>query len=331
MMRDSLSSVLFSQVSLRRNYQDLTFCPQNVEPDLQESRRRTLHRISQLQEEFKTILPEAGQVVHKRYQQRGLLPAQFGNLQHAALAINEAEDLFFRINLEEHLVISHRGKVGQVKDQLRSILKMEKAISSDDHPFASHPQFGFLSFRPELAGSGLYVSLVMHLPMMSYLKQVHKAMAGEDADLVSCRLTPYMERGNRNPAKLYVLSNAKSHGLSEEDTINEVFQAASLLDQRESQLRERAVEANGDSTFSDQIWRAYGVLKHARRLGEVDYLQLWSSLRLGETAGILPIQPGLSDRMLELAFDGNRETEEIKTNNTAVRRATLVRQALHGG
>lgn len=329
-MHNALQSMLFTQVSLRRNYQDLKFCPQDDEGDLQESRRRTLHRLSHLENSFDTILPQADQKVYAHFQKSGDLPAHFGKMKNAALAVNLENSLMISINLEEHLVVSSKGRNGHVEEQVQAASAVLQALTNQEHPFAIHERFGFLSYRPELSGSGLYVSYILHLPMMSFLKQVQRAM-GDNHLLKDCQLKPYLTRENRNPAKLFVLTNARSHGLSEEELLAQVTQAARFLDDQESLLRQKAFHGNGDSILSDQIWRAYGVLKYARRLDEVDFLQLWSSLRLGEVAGVLPLEKGSSDRMLDLAFEVSLGLDPAEKKNTAIMRAERVRQELHGG
>lgn len=316
---------------LRRNYQDLTFCPQDKADDLRESRLRTARALRSNKPAFTVIDPaELSPEDQLRFIENRLLPASFVKLTEAALALDEKNKLSVAINTGEHLLLQARDKAGQLEALVDAVRELEQSLHQPEHPFAHDERFGFLSFSPVLAGSGLYLSLVMHLPMLGFLKQI-RALGEPLRQRYNCQLKPLFQEGNRNPGNLFLLSNVSSFGLSDEDIMAQLREAASLVAGKENVLRDKAFHTTRVTPLVDQAWRAYGTLRYARRLTSHDFLSLWSKMRLGARAGILPVPVDVTDQMLEMGGDSRYMNKGADQKACPFRRADEVRQALSGG
>lgn len=325
-------AVLAGQALLRRNYEDLTFCPQDNEADLRESKRRTL---SAVREKLPGMLvyddPLSLSPAEKaRLLEKGLLPPSFESLTQAALAAEEDETLSVAVNTGEHVLIQAQDQEGELSALTARLRQMEAELSLPEYPYAHDARFGYLSFNPVLAGSGLYAALVMHLPMLNFLKQI-RALEGLVKQRFHCRLSPLSVFEGGNPGNLFVLGNAGSFQKEDEEIISLVEQAAGTLAEKEAALREKAFLQTRVTPLADQAWRAYGTLRYARRLTTRDYLSLWSKMRLGALAGILPVPHDTADRMLIFGGDSRYLTQGAEQKLCPFRRADEVRQALSGG
>ncbi len=234
------------------------------------------------------------------------------------------------INTGEHLLIQARDRAGELQRLTDQVRQMEAALALPEHPYAYDSRFGFLSFNPVLAGSGLYVSFVMHLPMLSFLKQI-KPLAEQLKQQFGCQIKPLSLYDGRNPGNLFRLSNSASFDREDEQTIRGVVAAAELIAGKESILREKAFLKTRVTPLADQAWRAYGTLRYARRLTTSDFLSLWSKTRLGALAGILPVPVSTTDQLLLYGGDSRYLAGGAEPKTCPFHRADEVRQALSGG
>ncbi|NLX82957.1 MAG: hypothetical protein GXZ04_03980 [Clostridiales bacterium] len=325
-MRDS---VLFAEVSLRRNYQDLTFCPQNNREDLAQSYHRSITALGKIYPDYHLFDDKALTDDELPFESTVFLPPAYDQLVQTALFVDKASGFSAAINMDEHLVLKQSGSQRDLAAQVTVLRKTEAALSQEGHPFAFDEQYGFLSYRPVLAGSGLHVRLVLHLPMLHFLKQLRPITEALKAK--GCGITPLTTKGGRNPARLYILSNNSSFKLSDDQIVSQVLACAEMLADKEAAILGKALAQNEQSTIADQVWRAYGLLKYARRLTASDFLIHWNSLRIGAQEGIVPLTTTQADGLMRFANDYAFQTEGADPKTFVFRRADAVRRVLSGG
>ncbi len=323
------ASWLNGTASLRRNYADLAFCPQNNAADLQAGKQRTLARLGPALARFKQFHTGMPDTQSAPYADAGLLIPDFDKLNEAAFLADDESGIYVLINAEEHLIVKARGPADGMGTLVQKVRRMEAALTDPRNPFAFHERFGYLSYRPQLAGSGLYLSVLLHLPMLSFVKQVRKQDAVPDE--FGCVLQPLGGNPAFNPSRLFSLTNAKSQGLDDDQILDSVLASAESLDRKEESLRQKGFSHPRASSALDQAWRSYGILMYARKLIPNDFLTHWSSLRLGAAAGILPITLDLADSLLPLAMNGRFIAQGDDPATFPFRRADEVRRILSGG
>lgn len=325
-MRDS---VLFSEVSLRRNYQDLTFCPQDDAEDLSQSYHRSIAALARIHPDYRVFDGQALGEEGLPFGHTIFLPPKGDQLTKAALFTDNTSSFSAAINMDEHLVLRRTGKPDELPAMILALRETEAALAKAGQPFAHDAQYGYLSYRPALAGSGLHVRLVMHLPMLHFLKQLRPITEALKAK--GCAIMPAAAKGGRNPARLYTLTNISSFNLSDEQIVSQVLSCAELLADKESAILNKALALGEQSTVADQVWRAYGLLKYARRLSAADLLIHWNSLRIGARAGMLPLDITQADSLLQYANDDAFQMEGADPKTYVFLRADAVRSALSGG
>ncbi len=321
-------SILTVQAMLRRNYQDLLFCPQDDAKDLATGKNRILGRLMEKRTGFE-VLETAEERASLPYEDSILLNGGAEMLREATLAHDAGENLLVAVNYGEHLQLMARGAQNEAPLLVSRVRALEGDFVDEAHPFALSERFGFLSYRPALSGSGLHVSYLMHLPMLSFLRQV-RALDQAARNGQGCLLKEVSASG-RNPSRLFVVTNLGSQGAQDLQILEAVGAFARQLDEKEGLLRDKAVNQTRHSTALDQAWRAYGVLRHARRLPAAEFLGLWSSLRLGAAAGALPLSLQEADALLGLAADSAFWGEGVEPKTIPFRRADAVRRSLSGG
>lgn len=322
-------SVLVCEASLRRNYQDLQFCPQNNAEDLAESSRRSLNRLRAVMPDIQVQSAEDLDTQGIPFLQEMLLPNDFKGLSSPSLAMDARQGIVAALNMDEHLVLKAQGGPDNVNDLVKAVRALEGKVGDSRYPYAYDSRYGFLSYRPLLAGSGLHISFVMHLPMLHFLKQTRAlAMSLKER---GCTLKPLGIKDDRNPGRLYLLTNQGSHRMDDGQIEESALGCAATLDEKERLLQEKSLAGNSQSVLNDQVWRSFGVLSNARRLTISDFLNHWSNLRLGITSGVLPVPLDKADNLLAYANDHAFLMEGADNKTMIFRRADQVRRVLSGG
>lgn len=321
--------VLLAEASLRRNYQDLRFCPQDDREDLARSSQRSLTRLQEALPQAQYLDAGGLRAFGLPYLRELLLPRGYRRLEEAGWLLEEHSGLGAAINMDEHIVFKALGDARQADELLKGVRQLEGKALDPQHPYAQDPAYGYLSYKPVLSGSGLHLGLIMHLPMLHFLKQARSMARGFTEEGIQFKGLSLPD--GRNPAKLFLLTNSGSHRLDDQAISQRVINAAQDAARKEQAQQQRALNRNGQTSLTEQVWRSYGILRYARRLTSSDFLTHWSNLRLGVQGGILPLDPQTLDGLLHYANDYAFLREGLDPKTFAFRRADEVRRTLSGG
>ncbi|MCL1919151.1 MAG: protein arginine kinase [Peptococcaceae bacterium] len=254
------------------------------------------------------------------------------------------------VNEEDHIRIQILEGAGDYLDAWRLASDIDDQIE-DKAPLAFHKKFGYLTACPTNVGTGLRLSVMLHLPGLGILGQVREVI-GALAQMGVAVRGLYGEK-SQFYGNLYQISNQITLGKSEEDTMGHLDAMTQKVVEKEIQARSHLAQ-EGRLILEDQVWRARGTLKNARLLSADEAFKTLSLDRLGMDMDILPKSdvsyletlvnclPGtLQDRMakedeigreaeMKIAEEKIGETELEKTA-LEVARAAYLRRTFGGG
>ena len=193
--------------------------------------------------------------------------------------------------------------------------------------FAFHPEFGYLTSCPTNVGTGLRASVLIHLPGLVLTREITKVLQG----LAQVGLTyrGLYGEGSEVLGNLFQLSNQTTLGKSEGELLDHLARLVKQVMEYEERARD-VLRRDAPHVLDDRVWRAYGLLRHARTLSFDETLNLLSGVRLGQGMGILPDVPlALLNRLLVLAQDAHvARTAGTTLDDEAlpVHRAAFVRE-----
>ncbi|OQB42956.1 MAG: putative ATP:guanido phosphotransferase [Candidatus Hydrogenedentes bacterium ADurb.Bin179] len=258
--------------------------------------------------------------------ERRLAPVEF--LQSPGtrgLYISEDQSVTLIVNMVDHLLIRVLSGGGTAKDIWSRTDTLDTALGKV-LDYAFHDRLGYLTSSLRMAGTGLRVSVVVHLPALALLgEEARLAAVMEQKRLAFNGLSLGESRGNvhgqTSPSppgdrlaaeiepvrsqslymdvlgalqiapeytvgNLFVLSNQDTLGLSETETCLQLDQAIALLAREEETARERLLNEQR-GPLMDRIGRALGIAQSARLLGMGETLMLASMIRLAATMGLV--------------------------------------------
>ena len=195
--------------------------------------------------------------------------------------------------------------------------------------FAFHPEFGYLTSCPTNVGTGLRASVMIHLPALVWTKEIGKVLQG----LAQVGLTyrgMYGE-GSEVLGHLFQLSNQTTLGKSEAELLDHLGRLVRQVVEYEMRARD-VLRRDASAALDDRVWRAFGLLRHARSISYDETLTLLSGVRLGVGMGVLPAVPLRTLNQLlvqgQAAHVAAQARLDLDDNALAVERASLIRRLL---
>ncbi len=219
-----------------------------------------------------------------------LVERQLASRQHVkatldlprAVAIGADETFAIMVNEEDHLRVQVLRSGMQVGDAFAQINAIDDTL--EEHlDFAYAKRFGYLTACPTNVGSGIRVSVMLHLPALKLTGEIEKVRrAARDMHLAVRGL---FGEGSEAQGDLYQISNQTTLGRSEQEILT-YFQHSVVPQVIAYETKARmALLQQRQWELDDKIWRAWAVLTHARVMGTEEVLSLLSHLRLGVNLG----------------------------------------------
>ena len=324
--------VVSSRVRLARNYQDLPFRNRMNAQQAEECVERTLAALRDLPEayHFRT-LRGLDDVEKKALVEAHLIsPDLLGHGDKGAALIRQDEKISVMMNEEDHLRIQGFAKGENLPDAMESALSIDDTLQRH-LAFAFDHQLGYLTACPTNIGTGMRASMMLHLPMLTILKQMGKV--NQLAAKLGLTIRGIYGEGSEAQGNLYQLSNQVTLGRTEKEIIEAVSAVAKQMGEMERVFRQKAEEKDL-TILEDQIFRAYGLCRYARRMPPKEFMAHWSHLRLGAALEKLPLSVDDCDTLLISAQPGHLQKaagHPMEEKEMDEQRASLIRNALNGG
>jgi len=194
--------------------------------------------------------------------------------ESVALMINEEDHLRMQVLRSGFRLDEAWAIINRLDDQLEARLE-----------FAFDEKLGYLTACPTNIGTGLRVSVMVHLPALKITGEIERVLrAARDMNLAVRGL--YGE-GTEATGDFYQVSNQTTLGKTEEEIIQD-FRETVVPKIAEYERKARAMLFDQRTALvEDKVWRAVGMLKFARTLSTEEAMFLLSQLRMGVHMGIV--------------------------------------------
>jgi len=194
------------------------------------------------------------------------------------VVIAQREFFTAMINEEDHLRIQVLKAGCQLSNCAEQINRIDDMIEQKlDYAFS--PRYGYLTACPTNLGTGIRVSVMLHLPALKITGQIEKFFNAARAMNLAVR--GLFGEGTEAAGDFYQISNQITLGLSEADIVSQ-FENAIIPEiiEYENAARNQLLLKEID-LLDDKISRAMALLKNAHLISSQEALFLLSHLRLG--------------------------------------------------
>ncbi|RKY18271.1 MAG: ATP--guanido phosphotransferase [Planctomycetota bacterium] len=287
-----------SRVRLARNIEDFHFRSRYVEGEGERLevylRDRLLSLVPELEyHTLNDLTPSEREVFFERHLvSREHVKAE----ERRGVAFSRDGRTSIMVNEEDHLRLAVFAP-GLDVDALaqRADALDERLAASLRYSFS--PKHGFLTSCPTNTGTGLRVSVMLHLPALSFRSSGKQRRRSRSRDIVrvhnAARDLDLTVRGlhgesSRADGDFYQISNQVTLGRPVQEIVDAVNALARKVVIWERSSRE-IHHQESCSAIEDHVWRAWGLLTHVRRLSSGEALGHLSAVRLGVCLGIIDL------------------------------------------
>jgi protein arginine kinase len=279
--------VISSRIRLARNLAEFPFIRRCNESDRQGIEKTFKDAIAQV-EPWKTLLQvELGDLPTLDRQllvERQLISRELSETTGARCVFIDPQETFsLMINEEDHLrmQVMHSGlDMEQAWEQINAM----DDLLSDRVNYAFHQRLGYLTACPTNVGTGMRVSVMLHLPALVITQQIEKVF--RSLQKMGLAVRGLYGEGSQAMGDFYQISNQVTLGRSETDLVKQVGEVIPVIIDYERQARAFLVKESRKD-LHDRVSRAYGILCTAQTISSEETLHLLSSVRMGVYLGLI--------------------------------------------
>jgi protein arginine kinase len=274
--------VISSRIRLARNITGSPFlsrCTRSQRQALEKKLRETILSAQISPEVLYVDLDAAPEIDRQLLVERHLISKPHAAAEGArGVAIADNETVSIMVNEEDHLRIQVLRSGLQLEEAWEQINKIDDKLEST-LDYAFHPRFGYLTACPTNVGTGIRVSVMLHLPALKLTGEIEKVFrAAKDMRLAVRGL--YGE-GTEATGDFYQISNQTTLGKTEEEIISDFKHVVIPKIIEYEQHARRTLRDDRTLQLDDKVGRALGVLRSARLIASEETLLLLSHLRMG--------------------------------------------------
>ncbi len=191
--------------------------------------------------------------------------------------IGQNESVSLMLNEEDHLRMQGLRSGFSLMDCWQEVNHIDDELQSGIS-FAFNDELGYLTSCPTNVGTGIRVSVMLHLPALVITKEMQKVF--QSMNKMSLAVRGLYGEGSQALGDFYQISNQATLGKSEEQIIQLVQNVIPKILVYEREARQSLLKQQRAS-LHDRVSRALGALLSAWQMSSEEAMQHLSYVRLG--------------------------------------------------
>lgn len=282
--------VISSRIRLARNLSEFPFVRKCSDNDKSAIERRVAELINQDSKWSDPIsyhrIDDMNDLDRQFLVERQLISRELAESNGArSVLIDAGEKFSVMINEEDHLRIQAVQSGLDLTETWHRINAIDDFVDSCLH-YAFHPRFGYLTACPTNVGTGMRVSVMLHLPALVMTRELEKVF--RSLQKINLAVRGLYGEGSEAMGDFYQISNQITLGKSEVELVQQVNEVIPVMIEYERKARDFLLRESRDE-LSDRVSRAHGILQNARTISSEETMHLLSSLRLGVNLGLIEV------------------------------------------
>jgi protein arginine kinase len=280
--------VISSRIRLARNLAEFPFIRRCTDGDRQAIQKTFSDAIASI-DDWKGLmfvsLSDLPTLDRQMLVERQLISRELSETNGSRCVFIDPQEMFsLMVNEEDHLrmQVMHSGL--DMDSAWEQINKMDDLLAERVN-YAFHERLGYLTACPTNVGTGMRVSVMLHLPALVITQQIEKVF--RSLQKMGLAVRGLYGEGSQAMGDFYQISNQITLGRSEIDLVKQVGEVIPVIIDYERQARAFLVKESRKD-LHDRVSRAYGILCTAQTISSEETLHLLSSVRMGVYLGLIP-------------------------------------------
>jgi protein arginine kinase len=278
--------VISSRVRLARNIAGVPFlsqCGPDQQHELEQRLRREILAAGIAKEVLYVDIAAASEVDRQLLVERHLISRQHASASHPrGVAISSDETCAIMVNEEDHLRMQVLRSGLDLTDGVDEIMRLDDLLESR-LDYAFHSKYGYLTACPTNVGTGLRVSVMLHLPALKMTGEIEKVFrAAHDMRLA---IRGLFGEGTEASGDFFQVSNQTTLGKTEQQIAREFLdEMVPQFIEYERRARQAMIKRRC-LAVDDKARRSLALLRSARLISTDETMYLLSLVRLGINTG----------------------------------------------
>lgn len=278
--------VLSSRLRLARNMKGICFPGRMINSDaklLRSAVEKFLDEFTPQERPSIIDIDSIGSGEKRLLRERNIITSEMELSDGSYVVVSPDEEYAVLVNEEDHVRIQVIRPGLQLMESYTVADRIDDILNKSV-PYAFSNEFGYLTSCVSNTGTGLRVSALLHLPVLSkknFLDDFSQNIKKRGAEIKST-----IPNSNKSIGSLFQLSNRVAIGFSEVDIIEMIDGYISELIEMEDYERDLSF-AESKMEMEDRIWRSYGQLQYSRKITYIEALEHLSNIRLGVILAVI--------------------------------------------
>ena len=191
------------------------------------------------------------------------------------LSADEAGSIM--INEEDHLRIQTLAPGKSISEVYKKANEIDDLLN-EKLVYAYSNKYGYLTSCPTNLGTGLSASYILQLPFLESNDMIKPL--SEEMNKFGFTIRGSFDETTQALGSIYQISNQKTLGQSEEEIIAALENITDQVAHQEKLIRQQSIRQNY-LPYQDGIYKAYGILKYARKVSAKEAMDYLSNIRIG--------------------------------------------------
>lgn len=320
--------VVSSRVRLSRNLNNFNFLNRCSKEKQEEILEKIKEIVPSLGYGLKFIkLDDLDEVTKLSLVEKNLISPEFTvkNKNVKAIIINDEENISIMLNEDDHIKMQVFSAGQELENIMNLVVELDEKLG-EMVEYSYNKNFGYLTASPVDIGTGMKASVIVHLPALTLTGNLSKVL--RIVNNFGLSIKGVYGEGSQNYGDLYQISNNQTIGITEKEIIANVKNITEKIIEQERTARKYLCK--NELELRDIVYRAFGVLTFASKLGTEECRKLLSEVKIGVDLGILNEIDDGKVRKLELyTKPGNLQKYVGKTLDgyeREIKRAEIVKQ-----
>jgi len=278
--------VISSRIRLARNLAEHKFlcrCNDAEKQEILNILKETILSLDQLGDIFFIDISHGSTIERDLLVERQLISRNLAAGIGPRGAVIAGNELFTaQINEEDHLRLSTLAPGLGLDKCWQRINAIDDAVSKKVK-YAFSSKYGFLTACPTNLGTGIRVSVMLHLPALKMTEQLKQLFAS--AKDMNLTVRGLFGEGTEAVGDFFQISNQVTLGICEEKTVEQFMTLIIPKIVEYERLARDKLLVKDATVLDDKISRALAVLKNAKLISSHEAMFLLSNLRMGINMG----------------------------------------------
>lgn len=244
-----------------------------------------------------------------------------------SILINDDENICIMVNEEDHVRIQVFSSGFDIENTLNLAKELDEKIGNALN-YAMSEDYGYLTSCPTNVGTGLRVSVMVHLPALSKTKNIQNVLDAIANFGVNIR--GIYGENSKSSSDMFQISNKQTLGITEDEIAKNIKIITEKVIEQERAARKFLIKDNLE--LEDKVYRSFGILKNCRKISSEETRDLLSIVKLGTDLGIIDEMTDLKVLKLYLyTKPANLQKylgEEYDSLERDVKRAEVIKQII---